>query len=792
MRAREALRQHWPEYLMEGAGLGIFMVSACTFAVLLGNPASAVHAALPSALARRAVGGLAMGLTAIAIIYSPWGRRSGAHLNPAVTLAFWRLGRVPRHDAIFYALAQALGGIAGVFLAWTVLGPQLAHPGAHFAATAPGMAGIAAAFAAEFVIAFVLITVVLHVSGSRLERFTGLFAGALVALYILVEEPFSGMSMNPARSLASALFAGDLRFLWIYFLAPPLAMLVAASLYARRKMAGCAKLFHARDQRCIFCAQRPAPPRQQRIVVLGGGFGGVYVAQRLEQLLAGKGDYQIVLVSKENYFVFQPMLPEVISGSIGVTDLVSPLRRLLPLTEIHVREVESIDLERRVVVTAPGFQPHAHEIPFDHLVVALGNVTDFRGLRGLPEHALPFKNLQDALDLRNHVIRALDEASIEKHDMRLRQQLLSFVVAGGGFSGVEIVAELNDFVRGVARNYPSIDPAEIRVTLVHSQDRILPEVAERLGLFAQRILRERGVEILLNTRLCAASGEEAVLADGTHLPTRTLVSTVPSFPHPLVDGLGLPKARGGRIQVNAELEVAGAQGVWALGDCAAVPAPDGSVSPPTAQHAIRQGRIVADNVVATIRGMRRRKFVFGGLGKMGALGRRSAVAEIFGVKISGALAWFLWRTIYLMKLPGWGTRLKVAASWTFDLFLDPDLVLFRFSPRSTMLREHFEPGQEVFHQGDLGDRIYSIVSGSADVVQQANGRENVLAHLGPGDVFGEIALLERRKRGASIRCVEPMDVWSLPKRDLELLSAGMPELRRSLEKLRDQRTRKAS
>ena len=158
--------------------------------------------------------------------------------------------------------------------------------------------------------------------------------------------------------------------------------------------------------------------------------------------------------------------------------------------------------------------------------------------------------------------------------MRLRKQLLSFVVAGGGFSGVEVVAELNDFVRGVARNYPSIDPAEIRVALVHSQDRILPEVAERLGLFAQRILRRRGVEILLNTRLSAASGEEAILADGTHIPTRTLVSTVPSFPHPLIDGLKLPKARGGRIQVSAELEVPGVPGVWALGDCAAVPAPD--------------------------------------------------------------------------------------------------------------------------------------------------------------------------------------------------------------------------
>jgi NADH dehydrogenase len=787
MTAREALRGHWPEYLMEAAGLGAFMLSACTFAVLLEHPASPLYSALPYPSARRAIGGLAIGLTAIAIIYSPWGRRSGAHLNPAVTLAFWRLGRVPRHDAIFYVAAQFIGGAAGVLGAWAVFGERLAHPATRFAITMPGPAGVAVAFIAEAIISFVLITVVLHVSSSRFERFTALCAGALIALYILLEAPFSGMSMNPARSLASAIAAGDLRALWIYFVAPPLAMFIAASLYARRKAAGCAKLFHARDQRCIFCEQRPRRADRRRIVVLGGGFGGVYVAHRLEQLFGGKGDYEIVLVSKENYFVFQPMLPEVISGSIGLTDLVCPLRRLLPMTEVHVREVESVDLERRVVVTAPGFQPHAHEIPFDHLVLALGNVTDFRGLHGLPEHAFPFKNLQDALDLRNHVIRALDEAAIEAHDMRLRKQLLTFVVAGGGFSGVEVVAELNDMVRHVITHYPSIDPSEIRVTLVHSQDRILPEVDEKLALYAQDLLRKRGVEILLDTKLAAASGEEAVLADGRRIPTRTLVSTVPSFPHPLIEKLRLPKARGGRIQVSSELEVAGVSGVWALGDCAAVPAPDGTTSPPTAQHAIRQGNTVADNIVATIRGQRRRGFSFAGLGKMGALGRRSAVADVLGVKVSGPLAWFLWRTVYLMKLPGWGRRLKVAASWTFDLFLDPDLVLFRFAPRSAMLREHFEPGQEVFHQGDVGDRIYSIVSGAAEIVQETNGRETVLARLVAGHVFGDAAAIDGRSRSASIRCVEPMDVWSLPKRDLELLSSAIPEVRRTLQGLRDQR-----
>ncbi|HYS08105.1 MAG TPA: FAD-dependent oxidoreductase [Myxococcales bacterium] len=782
MTLREAFRSHWPEYAMEAAGLGVFMLAACVVTVALEHPASRAQAIDPRF--RRGLMGAAMGLTAIALIYSPWGKRSGAHLNPSVTLAFWRLGRVPGHDAIFYAMAQAIGGIAGVGLAWATLRESIAHPATNFAVTLPA-AGIPAALAAEFAISFVLITVVLMVSGSRFARFTGLCAGALVATCIFLVAPISGMSMNPARSLASALGAGSFASLWIYFVAPPLGMLAAALVQRRR--AGCAKLDHAAGVRCIFCDQRAAKAavRPKRIVILGGGFGAVFTAQQLERRLAGRGDYEIVLIAKDNHFVFQPMLPEVISGTIGLLDLVSPLRRLLPGTEIHVREVESIDLAARTITTAPGFLPHPHVIEYDHLVLALGTVTDFRGLRGLPEHALPFKNLNDALHLRNHVIRALEEAAIERHDGRLRRQLLTFVVAGGGFSGVEVVAELNDFVRSVAKNYPQIDPREIRVVLVHSQDRILPEVSRKLGEFAQRILRKRGVELLLNARLSAATGEEAVLGDGKTIPTRTLVSTVPSFAHTLIEALPVPKNKGSRVRVTPELQVEGLGNVWALGDCAQVPAKDGTNAPPTAQHATRQAAVLAHNLVASIRGGRRRTFDFKGLGKMGSLGRHTAVAEVFGMQISGRLAWFLWRTIYLTKLPGIGRRLKVAASWTFDLFLPPELVQFRFGGQRLLLREYFEPGQEVFRQGDLGDRIYAILEGEVEVVV----RDQVVARLGPGELFGEMALLDHTVRNATIRCASPLSVWSLPRKELELLAEGMPELRRDLELLRERRAR---
>ena len=490
---------------------------------------------------------------------------------------------------------------------------------------------------------------------------------------------------------------------------------------------------------------------RKRVVILGGGFAGVYTAMALEKAIGRGGDVEIVLVSRENYLVFQPMLPEVISGSIGITDVVSPIRRLATRTELHMREVETIDLERKVVVASPGFRPQPHVIPYDHLVLALGNVTDFRGMRGLAEHAFPFKNLVDALNLRNHVIRAVRESAIER-DPAFRRELLTFVVAGGGFSGVEAIAELNDFVRRMARSFPSIDPGEIRVVLLHSGDRILPEMAPDLALFAQRILARRGVEIRFNARLEVATPDAAILKGGERIATRTLVATVPSFPHPLLEALPLPKGRGGKIKATAEMQVEGTTDVWAVGDCALVPMLNGEPAPPTAQHAIRQAAVAAHNVLAAIRGGTRRTFTFTGLGKMGSLGHRSAVAEVFGVKISGLLAWFMWRTIYLAKMPGWGRRLKVASAWALDLVLPPDLVELRFGDARGVSQAHFEAGEDVFRQGDVGDRIYIVLKGEAEVRRQDGDVDVLVAVLGPGDWFGEAALMNETTRGATVRC----------------------------------------
>jgi aquaporin Z len=254
-----ALRRHWPEYAIEAGGLALFMLVASAFAALLEHPGSPLRAAVDAPVARRALMGLAMGLTAVALIYSPWGTRSGAHLNPAVTLTFFRLGRVGPWDALAYGLAQCVGGVAGVLVARTALGPALAHPSVNYIVTVPGPAGASVAFAAEAAITFVLMSVVLVVSSdARRARFTGLCAGALVALWITLEAPLSGMSMNPARTLGPAVVAGEWTAFWVYVAAPPLGMLVAAEAHARlaRRTVPCAKLHHDDVQRCIFRCER--------------------------------------------------------------------------------------------------------------------------------------------------------------------------------------------------------------------------------------------------------------------------------------------------------------------------------------------------------------------------------------------------------------------------------------------------------------------------------------------------------------------------------------------------------
>ena len=423
----------------------------------------------------------------------------------------------------------------------------------------------------------------------------------------------------------------------------------------------------------------------RRILILGGGFAGLYAAMQLEKTLARDPDVEVTLVNRENFFLFTPMLHEVAASDLDLTTIVNPVRKMLKRVNFFAGEVESIDLSRKQVVVSHGFDHHHHSLEYDHLVVGLGSITNFYNLPGLEQRALTIKSLGDAMTLRNHLIAHLEEADSEC--CAVKHPLLTFVVAGGGFAGVETVAGLNDFVRDALPSYPHLTERMLRVVLVHPGAVILPELGEKLGAYAQKKLGERGVEIRVNTKVEAVSERGVSLSDGTMIETNTLVWTAGTSPNPLLQGLECKKERG-RLLVNEYMEVADWPGVWALGDCAAVPdRTTGKTCPPTAQHALRQGKVLAGNIAAAIRGGEKKPFVFSTIGQLAAIGKRTGVANILGVNFSGFIAWWLWRTIYLSKLPRFEKKLRVALDWSLDLVFSKDIVQFLTARAPTVSRK---------------------------------------------------------------------------------------------------------
>jgi len=413
-----------------------------------------------------------------------------------------------------------------------------------------------------------------------------------------------------------------------------------------------------------------------RVLILGGGFGGMYAALEFEGALAQGDDLDVTLVNRDNYFLFTPMLHEVAASDLDITNIVSPIRKLLRRVKFFHGNVEAIDLVHKRVGLSHGHEEHCHSLPYDHLVLALGSSTNFFNLPGLAERALTMKSLDDAIFLRNRLIANLEEANFECA-APLRAPLLNFVVAGGGFAGVETIAAMNDFLREAVQSFPHLREDMLRIILVHAGKMILPELGEKLGAYAQRKLMEQKVEIHSNCKVTAVTDRDVTLSDGTTVETNTLVWTAGTCPNSLLDSLPCPKAQG-RILVNEYLEVREWAGVWALGDCAHVPdRKTGKSHPLTAQHALREGKVVARNILSTVFGYRKEPFLYTTIGQLAPIGKRTGVANILGVNFSGFIAWWLWRTIYLLKLPRFEKKVLVALDWTLDVLFSKDLVHIR-------------------------------------------------------------------------------------------------------------------
>jgi NADH dehydrogenase len=411
-----------------------------------------------------------------------------------------------------------------------------------------------------------------------------------------------------------------------------------------------------------------------RIVIAGGGFAGLYAAIHFDKRLARREDVEVTLISRENFILFTPMLHEVASGDLYPGDIVNPLRRIVRHVKVVTAKVQAIDLSARRVHCIRSVAEREIEFEFDHLLLTLGSETNFFNMDGVRDWAVTMKSLGDAALLRNEMVALLEEAAVES-DTAARQQLLTFVTAGGGFSGTETTGAVNDFVRDTVRYYPPLREEMIRVVMVHPGNFILPELGEELGRYAERKLLERKVEVVKGARVASYDGVVVTLSDGTSIPTATLIWTAGVKPSPVIASLPCQKERG-RLLVNEDMSVPGVSGLWAAGDCAAIPDVEsgtGKFYPPTAQHALREGVVVAKNIEATILGRRPKPFRFKILGLLASIGHHTGVAMVLGIKFSGFIAWCFWRSVYLMKLPRLGKKLRVMASWALDIFFGQEI-----------------------------------------------------------------------------------------------------------------------
>jgi NADH dehydrogenase len=423
-------------------------------------------------------------------------------------------------------------------------------------------------------------------------------------------------------------------------------------------------------------------------VILGGGFGGVSTAWHLERLCRRRPDVEIVLVSQDNFVLMTPLLFEVCSGVLDPRHCSVPIRSFLRRTRFVEAAVRGIDLDRRVVHFSAGGA--AGQLGYDQLVLALGSKTN-RDLIPGSEHAFTFKNLADALLLRNHVIEQFERADVEA-DTRRKARLLTFVVIGGGLVGVELLGELTTFVDGIAPLYKRVDRSEIRFVLLQSGDRVMLEIDPQLAGYGARVLVGlRGVDVRTHTRVRAIEPDRVHLAEET-LAAGTIILAAGTAPNPVVAGLPVGKDERGYVAVDASMRCRDRPEVWALGDCASVPGPDGKPYPSLAQHAIRQARVLAGNITSALNGRPPNPFVYQTLGVMGSLGRGQGFGQLLGVRVHGFPAWFLRRTYYLLQMPGWGRKLRIAIDWTFALLFQPDVVKINLDSETVLHLRAGSPG----------------------------------------------------------------------------------------------------
>ena len=520
-----------------------------------------------------------------------------------------------------------------------------------------------------------------------------------------------------------------------------------------------------------------------RVLILGGGFAGLYAARNLQRLMGKKAAIEVV--NRENYFVFQPLLPEVAGGAISAVNAVSPLRFLTREIFIRKAEVDSINPEAQTVTVFQGVQRRPTVLEYDHLIIALGSGSDLTRTPGLSEHAFTMKTLSDARRLRAHVIERLEHADITRLP-EVKKGALTFTVIGGGFSGIETVGEIKELIDRSLRYYPNINASEIRVVVLEFAVRILNEMPESLAAYAQNKLNERGIEVQLGVGVAEATGTQLVTTTGEVIDTRTIVATIGNTPAPVVAKMPLTLEQG-RILVRRDFRADGFENIWAIGDCALIPMTDTAsaredFAPPTAQFAVREAKHLAQNVVAALQNQNLKKFHYSSKGSLASLGAGRGVAEVYGIKLTGRLAWLLWRVYYISFLPGMQTRISVLWNWLMDGFSPRSVVQINSEKPQDARYVLYRAGDRIYENGARSDGFYTIASGSVEItgIDPETGEETSRVLIA-GDHFGERLLIGATRRIATAVAIEDTKVLVLTRDEFLKLAEGLPFFRTYFE-----------
>ena len=521
----------------------------------------------------------------------------------------------------------------------------------------------------------------------------------------------------------------------------------------------------------------------QKIVILGGGFAGMYAARALRKRLGDRAE--IELINSQNYFVFQPLLPEVGAGSITPQYATASLRLLLKGVFVRKANVESVDFDAKEVTVFQGVQRRPTVVPYDHLVVALGQGVDLSRTPGLAEHALTMKTLEDARRLRSHVIERLEHAEVTGLP-EVKRGALTFTVIGGGFSGIETVGEMKELIDRSLKFYPNIDPSEVRVIVLEFADRILGEMPAKLADYTMDTLKKRGIDVRLGTGVAHATGTQLVTTKGEVIDCRTIVATIGNTPGRVVRDMDVPLQHG-RIAVDRTFAVPGRDGAWSIGDCALIPMKEGATdrgdfAAPTAQFAVREAAMLADNIAAALDGQAGKPFEYTSKGALASLGARRGVAELMGFQITGYLAWLIWRFYYVMALPGAATKLQVLVNWLLDWLTPRSIVQIKADNPPSVRHVLYRAGDRIYETGNRADGLYTVVSGKVEIAG-ADPKTGAVRQreIGPGGHFGERILLGATRRVATARAVEDTKVLIMGRDAFLLLAEGVPDFRQHFE-----------